>query len=99
MEGFKREILGYVSRRDYSPEKIAALGRSLGVSDDDFEEFKSAVKELRGAGRVVIGSTKLITLPHMSGKVIGTFRANPKGFGFGTGLFPASFPNVGVSDP
>ncbi len=82
MDGFKREILGYVSRRDYSAEKMSALGRSLGVSDDDFEEFKSAVKELRGAGRVVIGSNKLITLPHMSGKVIGTFRANPKGFGF-----------------
>lgn len=82
MEGFKSEILGYVSRRDYSPVKIAALAKSLGVSDDDFEEFKSAVKELRGAGRVVIGSQKLITLPHMSGKIIGTFRANPKGFGF-----------------
>ena len=82
MEGFKKEILGYVARRDYSPVKMSALAKSLGVSDDDFEEFKSAVKELRGAGRVVIGSNKLITLPHMSGKVIGTFRANPKGFGF-----------------
>ena len=31
---------------------------------------------------MVIGAKNLITLPPMSGRIIGTFRANPKGFGF-----------------
>ncbi|MCD6393154.1 MAG: ribonuclease R [Planctomycetes bacterium] len=90
MEVFKREILKHVTRRDYSPVKLSSLAKSLGVDDADYPEFKTAFKELRRMGRVVVGPKNLITLPQMSGRVIGTFRANPKGFGFVIPLEPNS---------
>jgi len=90
MELFKREILRFITRRGYSPVKLSALARSLGVDDADYPEFKTAFKELRRMGRVVVGPKNLITLPQMSGRVIGTFRANPKGFGFVIPLEPNS---------
>ncbi|RKY05156.1 MAG: hypothetical protein DRP66_10860, partial [Planctomycetota bacterium] len=90
MEVFKREILKHITSRDYSPVKLSALARSLGVDDNDYPEFKTAFKELRRMGRVVVGPKNLITLPQMSGRVIGTFRANPKGFGFVIPMEPNS---------
>ena len=82
MEVLKGQILKLIGRRDYSPQKLAALARSIGVSDEDYPEFKAAFDDLRKKGRVVIGAKNLVTLPAMSGRIIGTFRANPKGFGF-----------------
>ena len=88
MKTFESEILRFMARRDYSPVKLAALAKTLGVSDEDYPAFKVAFTELRQKGRVVIGPKNLIMLPQMSGKVIGTFRANPKGFGFVIPLEP-----------
>ncbi|HPD46787.1 MAG TPA: ribonuclease R [Anaerohalosphaeraceae bacterium] len=90
MNTYERDIIRHVSRRDYSPVKLSAIAKSLGVSDEDYPEFKAAFQDLRRQGRVVIGPKNLITLPEMSGRVIGTFRANPKGFGFVVPLEPNS---------
>ena len=62
---FESEILRFMARRDYSPVKLSALAKTLGVSDEDFPEFKAAFTELRQKGRVVIGSKNLIMLPQM----------------------------------
>jgi ribonuclease R len=82
MEVFKRQILSYVSRRDYSPVKLSGLVKALGVEDKDYADFKAAFTQLRRAGQIAIGPKNLIVLPEMSSRVIGTFRANPRGFGF-----------------
>ncbi|MHC4891551.1 MAG: hypothetical protein ACYTEO_19025, partial [Planctomycetota bacterium] len=75
---------------DYAPLKLSQLAKALGVSSEDYAQFKSAFEELRRAGHVVVGARSLINLPSMSGRLIGTFRANPKGFGFITPLEPTS---------
>ncbi|MBN1795939.1 MAG: ribonuclease R [Sedimentisphaerales bacterium] len=82
IELFKERILQILQRRDYQPVKLAALAKSLGISNADFSEFKKAFDELRESGQVVIGSGNFITLPAISTRITGTFRANPKGFGF-----------------
>ena len=82
LEVFKERIIKFLKHGDYRPLKLAKLAKALGVSSEDYAQFKSAFEELRQAGRVVIGTGNLISLPAMSGRVIGTFRANPKGFGF-----------------
>ncbi|GAG46403.1 unnamed protein product, partial [marine sediment metagenome] len=43
---------------------------------------------LRRAGHLVMGERNLVSLLAMSGRVIGTFRANARGFGFVTPLEP-----------
>jgi ribonuclease R len=89
-EIFKRRIIKFLKHRDYTPLKVAPLARALGVSAEDYPQFKSAFEELRRAGHVMIGAGNLVRLPPLSGQIIGTFRANPKGFGFVTPLEPSS---------
>ena len=85
---FKERILQYLKHDDYAPLRLAQLAKALGVSSEDYPQFNAAFDHLRHAGHVVIGSGNLITLPAMSGQIVGTFRANPKGFGFISPLEP-----------
>lgn len=87
-EKFKHQILRFLKHRDYTPLKLRSLAKALGVPDEDYEQFKIAFEDLRRSGHVVIGSKNLISLPPISGKIVGTFRANPKGFGFVIPLEP-----------
>ncbi len=87
---FKKSILRYLQGEDYSPVKAPRLARDLGVPDEDLPAFQEAFDELRRLGRVIVGQGELVNLPPMSGTVVGTFRANPKGFGFVVPLEPNS---------
>ena len=89
-EIFKRRIVKLLKHADYAPLKLAQLAKALGVSSEDYPQFKLAFEQLRRAGHVVIGTRNLVSLPALSGQIIGTFRANPKGFGFVTPLEPNS---------
>ena len=89
-EIFKERIIKLLKHPDYTPSKLAPLAKALGVSSEDYPQFKAAFEELRRAGHVVIGARNLVSLPPLSGRIIGTFRANPKGFGFITPLEPTS---------
>jgi len=87
-EIFKKRIVKLLKHADYKPVKLSQLAKVLGVSSEDYPQFKLAFEELRRAGHVVIGARNLVSLPPLSGRIIGTFRANPKGFGFVTPLDP-----------
>jgi len=89
-EIYRERIVKLLKHADYTPLKLAQLAKTLGVSSEDYPQFKVAFEQLRQAGHVVIGARNLISLPTMSGRIIGTFRANPKGFGFVTPLEPNS---------
>jgi len=89
-EIYKERIIKLLRHPDYTPLKPARLAKALGVSSEDYEQFKLAFEQLRQAGHVVVGARNLISLPAMAGQLVGTFRANPKGFGFVTPLEPNS---------
>jgi len=89
-EIFKRKIIKLLKHADYKPVKLAKLAKALGVSSEDYPRFKEAFEQLRRGGQVVIGERNLVGLPGLSGQVIGTFRANPKGFGFVIPLEPTA---------
>jgi len=89
-EIFKRRIIKFLKHPNYTPLKLAPLAKALGVSSEDYPQFKLAFEELRRAGHVVIGAGNLVSLPPLAGQIIGTFRANPRGFGFVTPLEPNS---------
>jgi ribonuclease R len=89
-EIFKRRIIKLLKHADYTPLKLAQLAKALGVSSEDYPQFKLAFEELRQVGHVVIGERSLVSLPSLSGRFIGTFRANPRGFGFVTPREPSS---------
>jgi ribonuclease R len=81
-EVFKRSIIRLLKHTDYSPLKLARLAKALDVSSQDYPQFKAAFDQLRSAGHVVIGAGNLVSLRPLSDRVVGTFKANPKGFGF-----------------
>jgi ribonuclease R len=89
-EVFKNQIIKLLKHTDYAPLKLSQLAKTLGVSSEDYPEFKEAFDELRQAGHIVIGARNLISLPALAGQIVGTFRANPRGFGFIVPLEPNS---------
>ncbi|MHC4322984.1 MAG: RNB domain-containing ribonuclease [Planctomycetota bacterium] len=89
-EIFKNQIIKLLKHTDYEPLKLAQLAKALGISSEDYPDFKDAFDQLRHAGHVVIGARNLVSLPSLSGQIVGTFRANPRGFGFIVPLEPNS---------
>jgi ribonuclease R len=80
----KKKIMTHLGHREYKPVKLSDVAKSLGISRDEFEDFKKAFDQLRTEGLVILGSKNLVSLPPVSGQVYGTFRASAKGFGFVT---------------
>ncbi len=89
-EIFKERIIKLLKHTDYRPLKLSQLAKALGVSSEDYPQFKSAFDQLRQAGHVMIGARNLVSLPSLAGQIVGTFRANPRGFGFVTPREPNS---------
>jgi ribonuclease R len=89
-EIFKNQIIKLLKHTDYEPLKLSQLAKTLDVSSEDYQEFKDAFDQLRHAGHVVVGARNLVSLPALAGQIVGTFRANPRGFGFIVPLEPNS---------
>lgn len=79
---YKRRLLEHIAHESYAPSTIRRLAADLGVPEEDYDAFESAVAELVESGEVVRGTNDVVTLPPMGAEVIGAFRANAKGFGF-----------------
>jgi len=96
-EVYKKQIIKLLKHDDYLPQRLAQLAKALGVNSEDHPQFKDAFDQLRQAGHVVIGARNLVSLPSLAGQIVGTFRANPKGFGFITPLEPNSHGDLFIS--
>ena len=81
-DNFSEKILRVISDKDYRPLKIRRLASRMGVADNEYGDYRETVKALHRAGRLIIGSGNVIMPPEVSKHLVGTFRANPKGFGF-----------------
>ena len=97
MERLKKQILTTLTRRDYTPLSPKKLAVSLGISSQDYPQFQAALEQLRQNQRVVIDSKQNVNLPAMGHRVIGTFRANSRGFGFVIPLTPNAYGDLYVS--
>jgi len=75
-------ILKYLADRSYQPVKTRQLARLMGISDEQYGAFREAVKNLRDSGRIVMGERNALMLPAPSKRIIGTYRAHRRGFGF-----------------
>ncbi|MGD0552992.1 MAG: ribonuclease R [Sedimentisphaerales bacterium] len=89
-EVYKKKIIKLLKHADYKPVKVSELARALGIEQADYPEFKRAFDELHHAGHVVLGDGSVVGLAGLAGRIIGTFRANPRGFGFVTPLESAA---------
>jgi len=97
VELLKRQILTALSRRDYTPQPPRKLAEMLGIGAKDYPDFQKAVESLRQNSQVIIDAKKNVTLPAMPHRVIGTFRASARGFGFIVPLEPNAYGDLYVA--
>ncbi len=81
-ERFADRIVRHLARQGYQPQKIRKLARAMSIADEEYGDFRGAVKALMKTGRIVMGSASALTLPDPARRVVGRFRSNPRGFGF-----------------
>ncbi len=79
---FAERILSFVYARGYKPHRLAELSEALGIGEGEQGDFHDACKALMDSGRIVLGSRNTVSIPDPPRRVSGTYRANPKGFGF-----------------
>lgn len=96
MERLKRQILTALTRRDYTPLAPRKLAQFIGIPDDEFSTFGAALEQLRQNQQVIIDSKQNVNLPAMGHRVIGTFRASERGFGFIVPLQPNAYGDLYV---
>lgn len=75
-------ILEHIRQPGYRPLRPRSLAKALEIGADEYGEFRDVVRGLQRVGRVVIGTDSAILAPQAPPTVIGTYRANPRGFGF-----------------
>ena len=81
-ERFANRIIRHLARQGYQPQKVRRLARAMGIADEEYGDFRGAVKALMKTGRIVMGAASALTLPDPARQVVGRFRSNPRGFGF-----------------
>ncbi len=79
---YKKRLITHLAHASYSPAAAHILAADLGVPKEDYPAFLAAIKELAAAGQLIWGDDQLVSLPPIGRALIGTFRKNPKGFGF-----------------
>lgn len=79
---FSQRIIKHISNSRYSPQKPKDLGKELAIPEEDFDEFAKSVQQLIDDGHVLLSPTQAVSLPPPGREMIGSFRANARGFGF-----------------
>jgi exoribonuclease R len=80
----KEDIERYIEKSGDPGLKPRKLARLMGIPEAEYGDFRSAYKDLRDAGRVVLGSRAALAPLAAPVEMHGRFRAHPRGFGFVT---------------
>lgn len=75
-------ILQFVQAKGYKPQQIEQIAEALGIGEQEHGDFHDACRALMRSGRVVLGGSNALSLPPPPARLTGSFRANPRGFGF-----------------
>lgn len=83
------EILTLIRQSGNKPQKTRSLARFFDIEEEDYDQFRSLIKEMLREGELVEARGKLMAAPPAEGRaaraadtVDGTFRLSPRGFGF-----------------
>lgn len=79
---FKQRILDYLSDESHKAPKPDALGKALGISEDELDIFDESIQLLIASDYLTQDDEQRLRLPRFSDEVIGQFRMTSRGFGF-----------------
>jgi ribonuclease R len=74
MNALAQQLLDYISRPGYQPQKAKALAKNLGVTKKRREEFEAVLAALQQEGRIRISEKGRVQLPAPAGTLIGVIR-------------------------
>ena len=80
---YRARLLSHIAHASYQPSDADRLITDLRI--EDAEDFRAALDQLERAGAIDRDDAGRVTLPGFDpegGELDGTFRANPRGFGF-----------------
>ncbi len=101
-EELRNKILEHIESGEYRPIKPSRLARQMQITEEDqYHAFRDALKELMHAGRVVLGSGGSVMLPLQplrAAGIVGTYRHNPRGFGFLSPTDPTSHEDLYIPE-
>ncbi|HEY7120708.1 MAG TPA: ribonuclease R [Tepidisphaeraceae bacterium] len=93
-EQLKNKIIEHVTSDEYRPQRPRKLARELDAHDDqNYHEFRDALRELMHQGRVALGAGGNVVLPTEKARkdeFVGTYRGKKGGFGFVVPTDPTS---------
>jgi ribonuclease R len=99
-EQLNSKILSHLKSEQYRPLKPERLAKDLNLSYKD-HSFRSALRELMHAGRVVLGAGGSVMLPSeqpRAGEIVGAYRHNRRGFGFVVPSDPAGHEDLFIPE-
>jgi ribonuclease R len=82
MSELLNRIVHAVTRPSYSPVKSKVLAKRLGISTDDYPEFRRTIREMIRNRRLALGGGNTIRAADPYGSVAGVYRRSPSGNGF-----------------
>lgn len=95
-------IVEHLKHPSYRPQKPRKLAKALDVAgEEDYHAFRDALKDLMHEGRVALGAGGNVVLPaakQASGRILGTYRHNKRGFGFVVPTDPAGHEDLFIPE-
>jgi ribonuclease R len=82
MADLTSQIIQAVTRPSYSPIQPKALAKRLGLTADDYPEFRRTVKDLIRDGRLILIGGNTLRAADVHGTVVGIYRRSNSGNGF-----------------
>ncbi len=79
---YNARIIAHLGHDAYRASTVDDLARDLRISEDEREEFQSALNQLAEQKQLEIGRDGRVRLPSFDDEISGRLRLNPRGFGF-----------------
>ncbi len=100
MPDLPTRLLHALARPSYTPVKPKVLAKRMGVTTDDYPEFRRTLRQLVHDGRVEVGRNSTVRAADPYGSLVGTFRRTAGGHAFVRPTVPteASGPEVRIRD-
>lgn len=84
MDEKEKIILEFMNDSNYIPMKAKEMANLLNVPKNEYEDFRTVLKKLVEENKIEINRKSKYKIIDTSKYIMGTFRANQKGFGFVT---------------
>lgn len=80
--GYEDSIISALKRTEIPAIHSSDLADMLLIPEEERSSFEAAIDALANAGKLIIGSGRMLSLPAMGTRVVGRYRQTSRGFGF-----------------